>query len=124
MKRVLFSIIFACLVFPAFSQNANTQRYKALGDTINSTLSGSNSKLQSFDQLVNDSGNTKTYASFRDRYDTISKALQQSEARLNRLIQTNDRTANVKAERDNYESLVKKLEALKSDYDNWIKNVK
>ena len=124
MKRVVFSIIFACLVFPVFSQNANSQRIKALSDSMASSISSSTSKLKSFDEMLSDSGNSKTYASYRDKYETLSKALQGSEARLNRLIQTNDRTANIKAERDNYESLLKKLEALKSDYDNWMNNAK
>ena len=124
LKIVLFSLIFACMVFPAFSQNANSQRLQALSDSMASTLSSSNSKLNDFDQQLADSGSTKAYATYRDRYNSLSKALQESEAKLNRLIISNDRTANIKAERDNYESLIKKLDALKSEYDNWLKGVK
>jgi len=126
LKIILFSFIFACLVFPVFSQDqdASTQRFQALSDTMGSTLTSSNSKLNEFDQQLADSGNTKSYAAYRDRYNSISKALQDSEAKLNRMILANDRTANIKAERDNYENLIKKLDALKSDYDNWLKNRK
>ena len=123
MKKLMFSLIFACLVFPVFAQNASAQRFKALSDSMGTTLSNSTSKLQDFDEQMTDSGNTKTYASYREKYEGLSKALQESEARLNRLIQTNDRTANIKAERDNYESLIKKLETVKSDYDNWLRSV-
>ena len=123
LKIVLFSLLFVCLVFPAFSQNANSDRFKSLSDTMGSTLSGSTSKLSNYDQQISDTGNSKSYASYRERYNSLSKALQESEARLNRMIQSNDRTANIKAERDNYEGLVKKLDALKSDYDNWLKSV-
>jgi len=91
---------------------------------MGSTLTSSNSKLNDFDQQVADSGNTKGYASYRDRYNNLSKALQDSEAKLNRMILSNDRTADIRAERDNYANLIKKLDALKSDYDNWLKNRK
>ena len=123
MKKVIFFLVFFCLVFPAFSQDASTQRFQTLSDSMGSTISSSTSKLQNFDELLSDSGNSKTYASYRERYEVLAKALQDSEGRLNRLIQTNDRTANIRAERDNYESLIKKLDALKSDYDNWLRNV-
>ena len=123
MKRVMFALIFVWLVFPVFSQDASAQRFQSLSDAMGSTLSSSNSKLQSFDDQINDTGNTKTYGSYREKYEDLTKALQESEARLNRLIQSNDRNANIKAERDNYESLIKKLDTVKSDYDNWLKSV-
>ena len=124
LKMVLFCFIFACLVFPVFSQNDSSQRFQSLSDSMGSTLTSSNSKLNDFDQQVADSGNTKGYASYRDRYNNLSKALQDSEAKLNRMILSNDRTADIRAERDNYANLIKKLDALKSDYDNWLKNRK
>ena len=123
MKIVVFSFIFACLVFPAFSQSANSERFRALDDSMSSALSDSNSRLKDFDQSITDTGNLQTYVSYKQKYDFLTKALQESGSRLDRLMKFNDRTANIKAERDNYESLIKKLEAVKSDYDNWLKTV-
>ena len=123
MKILVFSFIFACLVFPVFSQNASTERFRALDDSMGTTISNSNDKLRDFDDQMNDNGNAKTYAAYRDRYQIISRALRESELKLTRLIQFNDRPTNLKAERDNYASLIRRLEAVKSEYDDWLRTV-
>ena len=123
MKTVVFSLIFACLVFPAFSQTTNADRFRALDTSMNSTITSSTSKLRTFDQLLSDTGHTRIYMSYRGKFETLSKALQESELQLNRLIQFNDRPANIKAERDNYAVLIRRLEALKTEYNTWLSSV-
>ena len=123
MKYFAVFVIFTCLVFPGFAQSANSQRYKTLGDSITRTVSNSNDKLADYNDQVADDGNTKSYTNYKRRYDSLSRALHESESRLDFLIRTNDRTSKIKAEKDTYERLIKEMEDLKSDYDNWLKNV-
>ena len=124
MKKffVVFAV-FVCVALPGFSQSANSQRFKALSDSMDRTLSISNSKLENYDLDMTDSGNTKTYTSYNRKHEALKRALNESEMKLDLLIRTNDKTSTIKDERDHYESLVKQLEALKSDYDSWLKNV-
>ena len=120
MKFFAVFIIFVCLAFPGFSQSANSQRFSALGDSINRTASNSRDKLADYDDMVSDDGNTKNYTAYKRKYDSLSRSLGESESRLNFLIRTNDRASRIKSERDNYERLVNQMDQLKSDYDNWL----
>ena len=88
------------------------------------TIEASNSKLENYSQDSSDSENMKTYTSYRRKYESLSNALKSSEMRLDTLIRTNDKASRVKDERDNYENLLKQLQDSKSEYDNWLKNVR
>ena len=120
MKFFAAFIIFTWLAIPVFSQNANTQRWKSLGDSITRTASNSKDKLADYDDQISDDGNTKNYTSYKRKYESLSRALNESEARLDLLIRTNDRHSKIVKERDNYERLGKQMDALQSDYDNWL----
>ena len=123
MKTFSVIIIFACLAFPVFSQTGNVQQFRSLSDSMETTISRSNSKLANFDQYIAEFGSAKNYGAYREKYEILSKALQESEARLNMLIRTNDRVALVREERDNYEKLIRQLETVKSEYDSWLRTV-
>ena len=124
MKFFAALIIFAFAAFPGFSQTANSQRFKALADSMERTATNSRDKLAEFDDLVADDGATKNYTQYRRKYDSMTNALRQSETRLDFLIRTYDRGSKIKKERDNYERLVKQMEDLNSEYANWQKNRK
>ena len=123
MKYLVLSVIFVCLAFPVFSEDANLPRYKALSDTMDRSIANRNSKLENYTQDMTSSGNMKSYASYKARYDSLTKALNESEIKLDLLIRTNDRTVDIKKERDHYESLIQQLQSVKSDYDGWLRNV-
>jgi len=123
MKYFVAFAIFICVAFPGFSQNARSQRFKDLGDSMGRTLNASNSKLENYDQDTADSGNTRTYTSYNRKHEFLKNALNQSEMKLDLLIRTNDKPAYIKEERDHYESLIKQLDALKSDYDAWLQSI-
>ena len=124
MKYFVAFAIFICVTFPGFSQNARSQRFKDLGDSMERTLNASNTKLENYDQDTGDSADTRTYTSFNRKHEFLKNALYQSEMKLDLLIRTNDKPAYIKEERDHYESLINQLESLKSDYDAWLKNAK
>jgi len=123
MKAFFVFTLFICVTFSAFSQNASSDRFKALSDNMGRTISSTTSRLENYDDQLNDSGNTRTYSNYNRKYLVIRQALAESENRLDLLIRTNDRTALIREERDNYEELLKHLESLKSEYDDWLKNV-
>jgi len=123
MKPIYVLAIFFCVTFSVFSQSANSERYKALSDSMDRTISNSNYRLEDYDEMASDSGGTKTYTYYNRRHESLKAALSESERRLDLLIRTNDRNAVIKEERDNYERLIRQLEQVKSDYDNWLRTV-
>lgn len=124
MKIFTGVVIFACLAFPAFSQQrADIQRYTALGNTMDTVISAGSATLTDFDGLIKDDGTIKNYTSYKRRYDSLAAALQASEDRLNFLIRTTDRTAYIQEERDNYERLLNEIQTIKSEYDTWLRSV-
>ena len=123
MKIIIVFLLFVCLICPVFSQSDNDEMFRALDDTLGSTLTRSNSNLQNFDGLINDNDNSRTYSGYRTRYNTLAGALKESEARLTRLLEIKDRASHIRAERDNYARLIKRLEELKVDYEDWLKTV-
>ena len=122
MKFFAVLVLFLCLISPAFSQSQGAQRYSALGDSMGSTLTRSNSKLVNYDSLIKDDGSNKAYTNYKRKFQYLVTALNESEAKLNLLLRTNDRSAIIKAERDNYEDLIKQLQSLKTEYDTWAKS--
>ncbi|GHU05300.1 hypothetical protein FACS1894147_11340 [Spirochaetia bacterium] len=123
MKFLAAVLVFACVVFPVFSQDSNAPKYRSLDETMGNTISATNSQLSEFDKLMTYNGNAKVYASYKQQYDSLSKSIQSQEIKLKRMIQSYDNTGNLKKERDMYETLIRKLEAIKSEYENWLKNI-
>jgi len=123
MKFFIAFVILICVAFPGFSQSANSDRFQALSDSMERTISSSSSKLESYDELSLDSSSTNTFIRYNRRYDNLREALRDSESRLDLLIRTNDRPSLIREERDNYERLLDNLKSLKSDYDSWLRSV-
>ena len=123
MKKIIIFIFLVLVVLPAFSQTNHVQRFRTLGDSINTTYTRSNARLANYDSMILDDGSIKKYTSYKRDYELLVKALQESEAHLNLLLRTNDRVAYIKEERDNYEVLIKQLESMKNEYDNWLRTV-
>jgi hypothetical protein len=123
LKFCLIPVFLCCLAFQVFSQDANAPRYRALSDSMESTLTSSNTKLGEFDKSSTYNGNGKVYITYRHKYDSLSKSLQESESRLNRLIQGRAPANHIKQERDKYEGFIKQLETVKSEYDQWLSSV-
>jgi len=122
MKYFAALVILVGLAFPAFSQNAAlTRRFTALGDSMNSTITASTSTLADFNSQIKDNGEIRTYTTFLRKYNFLAKALQDSETKMNLLLRSNDRTSFITDERDNYEDLIKQLQAVKTDYDAYLK---
>jgi hypothetical protein len=123
MKYFAVFVLLGCLVSPCFSQNVNVQRFRNLGDSMGKNLSASNSNLQYYDEVISDTGDTKTYTDYYRKFEITAKALNESESRLDLLIRSNDRPDRIKEERDFYERLIKQLDALKAEYDGWLRTV-
>jgi len=124
-RAVIGFVIFVCLAFPVFSQSKVPEvDFNELGESMDSSISYSTDMLAYYDSSINDDGNFKVYSSFRKRYDDLVKALRESEARMNLLYRTYDRSDHVKRERDNYNDLLTQLQAMKSDYDAWLRTVR
>ena len=123
MKVFIVAVIFACAIFPAFSQDANAPRYRQLSDAMGSAVSNSAEILDDFDLTLTNNDNLVTYTSYRNKYVNLINALQASEDRLNNLIRSNARESLRREERDNYERLLKRLEAVKAEFDDWLKSV-
>ena len=120
MRFFVCLIIFACLAFPVFSQNANEDRYQALSDSMEYTLETSRSNLERYDQDLRDSGNNNSYAASRGKYLSIVRRMNETEARIDFLTRTKDKTSLIRKEHDKYEGLISELEQVKSDYDSWM----
>ena len=123
MRVFIGFIIFTCLAFPGFSQNARSQRVKALSDSMGTAVTRGTATLADFDSRTGDDGQIKVYTDYRRKFGDLSKAMQDSEDKLNFLLRTNDRARFIKEERDNYDDLLKQLQTMKSDYDTWLRTV-
>ena len=123
MRYFFAFTIFFCLAFPVFSQAGNVQRFRALSDNMETAASRSTNKLAEYDSIIMDDGNIRVYMNYRKKFESLSKEINDTESRLNLLLRTNDRISHMKAERDHYEALIKNLEAIKSEYDNWMRSV-
>ena len=124
MKIFIGVMIFTCLAaFPVFSQDTDAERYKALSDSMGSSVSRSTDRLANYDSMSGDDGSLRTYSLYRKRHDELVSALRESEIKLDRLFRTNDRTRFIKQERDNYERLLVELQSVKSEYDAWLSTV-
>ena len=124
MKTFFAIIIFVSLAFPVFSQTAGAQqRFRNLSDAMEATITRNNNRLANYNQMATGHEGVQGYASFRVRYEILAGALADSDRRLNLLTRGNARTDVIREERNNYENLIRQLQALKSDYDNWLRTV-
>ena len=128
MKVFMVFFIFACFAFPVFSQSQNTpnpdmDRFNALSESMDSSVTRSTGILAGYDSMTNNDGEYKMYASYKKRYDDLVKALRESEAKMGLLVRTHDHANNVKNERDTYDDLLNQLQAVKTEYDGWLRTV-
>jgi len=125
IRAMVGFVIFVCLAFPVFSQSKTPEvDFNELSQSIDSSISYSTDMLAYYDSSLNDDGNFKAYSSFKKRYDDLVKALRESEARMNLLYRTFERSDHMKKERDNYNDLLTQLQAVKSDYDAWLRTIR
>jgi hypothetical protein len=123
MKYFAVFIILAGLAFPVFAQNtAITQRFNTLNESMSSSISKATSTLADFDTQIKDKSEIVAYTTYLNKYNFLAESLEESEGRFDLLIRTNDRNANIKAERDTFEDILKRLQAVKTDYDNYLKS--
>ena len=123
MKYFAVLVVLTGLAFPVFAQNnAITQRFNALSDSMGTTVSRSSSTLEDFDSQIKDNKDVTIYTNYVKLYNYLTSELNESEKKLNLLLRTNDRAAYIAAERDNYESIIKRLQSVKSDFDAYIKS--
>ena len=123
MKIFIGVVIFTCLVFPVFSQNSDTQRFKDLSDSMDKSVSRSTDTLADFDSRSADDGTLRMFSSYRIKHNELVASLRESQLKIEHLFRTQDRVSYIRTERDNYERLLKELEAMKSEYDDWLKTV-
>ena len=123
MKVLIAIAVFACMVLPVFSQDDNVPRYRQLSGAMGSAVEDSTSTLEDFDLTLTNNDNFVTYTSYRGKYSNLVNLLKESENRLNNLISTNAKESMRRDERNNYERLVKRLEAVKAEFDDWLKSV-
>ena len=124
MKIFVCFVIFAGLAFPVFSQQSeNMQRFRALSETMDRSISRSTDTLDDFDSRSTDDGNVRMFSWYRNKHTELVTALRASEIKMERFFRTNDRVSYIREERNNYERLLTELEATKAEYDNWLKTV-
>jgi len=128
MKNIIGFVIFVCLAFPVFSQSQNSQnpdleRFNALGESMDSSISRSSDILADYNSRLDDDGSFKMFSAFKKRYDDLIAALRESELRMALLYRTNDRAEYVRKERDTYDDLLSELQSVKVEYDSWLRTV-
>ena len=127
IRAMIGFVFFVCLALPVFSQSQSPdqkQLFNALSDSMDSSISRNTTKLADYDSYSNNDSDFKMYSSFKKRYDDIVKALRESEAKMDLLFRTYDRADYVKRERDNYDDLLSQLQAVKTEYDNWLRTIR
>jgi hypothetical protein len=123
MKYFAVFVILVGFAFPVFAQNnAITQRFNALSESMGTTISRSSATLEDFDSQIKDNSDVRILTSYARKYNFFVSVLQESEEKLNLLLRTNDRTNYILAERDNYEGLLKDLQSVKTEFDAYIKS--
>jgi len=123
MKLLFVSIILFALTFPAFSQAANVQRYRALGDAIGVTLDRGTAALADFDSRVRDDGTTLRYTRFLRQHMDLTRALRDSEWMLNFLLNGNAHPNVIHEEYANFQDLIEQMQTLRTEYDAWLRTV-
>jgi len=124
MKIFVTFIVLFSLVFPVFSQSsAGTQRFRALGDAMGTTLAHSTEALEDFDSRVSEGGDVRRYSHFLRQYNSLAENLDRSERRLNFLLEGNAPRNQIDGEHRNFERLLRTLERVKSEYDDWLRTV-
>ena len=123
MKIFIAFVIFTCFAFPAFSQT-NMDRFRALGEAMDTALSRSAEVLADFDSRDNDSINLTRYSLFLREYRSLASSLNDSHARLNNLLRGNAHSHHISEEHKRFESFHSSMEKLKEEYDAWLRTVR
>ena len=124
MKLILGILIFTCFSLPAFSQQnvqAQQQRMRNLGDSMDTVITRSNNNLRAFDEMITGNQTNTTFTNFLRRHETLTNALSESEQRLHFLIRSNSRAAEIRNERNTYDVLIRELESVKTEYDGFLR---
>ena len=125
MKKLVVFALLICVAFSVYAQSQSTnvqqQRYRALSDAMGTTLTRNTQSLADFDVRMGGSASTRGYTYYFREHNVLSSALRQSEFRLNFLLNNNAHSAVINEEHVNFEGLLKALEALKTNYDNWLR---
>ena len=124
MKILIVVAILACLALPVFSEDPNMPRYRELSETMGTSVSHSTTTLDNFDLTMLNNDQLNTYTSYKGEHDNLVKLLGESETRMNRLIRANALQSRRMEERNLYERLLRRLEAVKTEFDNWLQSVK
>jgi len=124
MKVFIAFVVFTIFALPAFSQTDNMQRFRALGDAIDTTITRSNDTLADFDSRDNDSENLTRYMLFLRQYRYLAGALSDSEFRLNSLLRGHAHSRAIAEEHTNFANYLKSMEALKTEYAAWLATVR
>ena len=123
MKSLVIFALFLSLAFPVFSQDSN-QLFRTLSDSMGQTITRSTSRLAAFEERMNINGHTRDFSEFRLRFEALLIALRDSEERMDLLLRSNARFADIQRERDIYQKLIRDLESIKTEYDNWLRNIR
>ena len=123
MKIIIFSLVLFSLAFPVFSQDASAQRRTALSEAMNATITRSTTALADFDSRITVDATARVYAAYFRRHSFLAADLHESGAKLDLLLRGNAHTTILREERNTYERLLRELEAVKTDYENWLRTV-
>ena len=124
MKIFIGVVIFLSLVFPVFSQSTDMERFVALSESMEDSISRSLEILADFDSRSAGDDAIRTFSWYRRKHDELMAALIASELKIDHFYRTNDRVVYIREERNNYERLLTELEAMKSEYDAWLGTVR
>ena len=123
MRAFFAFVIFVFFAFPAFSQSANIERFRALGDAMTATQAAGNAALADFESRMNDDGSMRRYAQFFRQHTDISRALWHSEFRLNFLLNGHANRLMINEEHENFTNLMRALQDLRTEYTAWLGTV-
>jgi hypothetical protein len=123
VKALICFVVFVFFAFPAFSQAANLQRFRALSDAMGTTLTRSTAALADFDSRTGESRDVQRYAHYFRQHRFLATALQESERQLNFLLRGHAHPTLIDEEHRNFRNLLRAMEALKTEYDGWLRTV-
>ena len=124
MKILITITLLACLALTAFSQDPNSQRFDALSNSMDNTLTRSNNRLANYDEQMNFGGNSREYSTFKLKFDSISHSMRTVEERIEHMLRSNARPSHIERERNIYATLIRQLEEVKAEYENWMRSIR
>ena len=123
MKVFIAIIVFSFFTFPVFSQNPNINRFNALGAAIASTYERNREALADFDERILIDGTVQRFARFLRHHHDLAAALEASEFHLNFLLRGSAHRTLIMEEHQNFGNLMREMEALRIEYDAWLRTV-